>query len=154
LRATAYAAIGTSAIVIVVKANVFVLAHAWVVPRAAESKKLPAVVESQNDTCDRVSDVPPLVHEPDIDDIDTDPAAGAANVTVLRVVSPAAAALVPADPGSAVWSFAANTVGAVNAVPRNMSSHLFAKLVALKPAVTGLAPFVVVLQEASQPVLR
>lgn len=118
-----------------VRENVLPDAHACEAVSAAENRKLPAVVESQQEMCDRVSDVPPFVQEPDMDDIAFEPAEAALHVTDLRVVSPAAAAVVPAEPGSAVWSFTANAAGAVKAVAASMSSHLFARFVADSPTV-------------------
>lgn len=120
----------------VVRAKVLAVAHACEEPSAAEPRKTPAVVLSQNETWLNVSEVPPLVQPPDMEAMDLEPAAAAFQVTDLRVVSPAAAAVVPAEPGSAVWSLTANTVGAVNAVPANMSSHLLARLAFERPTVT------------------
>jgi hypothetical protein len=62
-----------------------------------------------------------------------DPAEAADHVTAWRVVT-ADGAVAPAAPGSAVCSFTHTPVGAdANAVPANISSHLFAKFVGDKP---------------------
>jgi hypothetical protein len=82
--------------------NVFVFTHACDAVNAAENRKLPDVDASQPLMCVRVSVVDTFVHTPDIDDIAFDPADAADHVTVLRDVSPAAAAVAPAEPGSAV----------------------------------------------------
>jgi hypothetical protein len=85
-----------------VSVNVFVDAHAWDDERAADALNVPAVDADQIEMCDSVSDVPPLVQGP-TDALDAfDPPAAAAMVACLRVVSPAAAAVAPAAPGSAV----------------------------------------------------
>ena len=87
------------------------------------------------------------VSEPDAHDahdgrvvvIDFYPADAADHAMMTRVVF-AEAAVVPAAPGSAVWSFTYVLVGAVNAVPPSMSSHLFASVVAASPTVIGRSP--------------
>src|SRR5215217_6753096 len=149
----AKAAIGVSATVSVVSANVLPVAHAWVEPNAAEKRKLPAVEASQALMWLRVSEVPPLVHDDAIEVIAFDPAAAAAHVTCLRVASPTAAAVAPAAPGSAVWSLMNVLVGAVNAVPANMSSHLFANVVAARPTAIR-TPFVRAARGAASLALR
>jgi hypothetical protein len=106
------AAIGVRLMLRDVRENVLAEAHACEAVSVAENRKLPAVVESQQEMWDRVSDVPPFVHEPDIDDIASEPADAVPHVTVFRVVSPTAAAVVPAAPGSAVWSFTATSAAA------------------------------------------
>jgi hypothetical protein len=90
-----------------VRVNVLPDAQACDAVSAAEYWKFPAVVLSQTEMCDRVSDVPPFVHAAGADVRDMDPPDAALNVNAFRVVSPAAAAVVPADPGSPVWSLAA-----------------------------------------------
>src|SRR5215216_6206284 len=144
---------GVRATVNVVKANVFPDAHAWVEPKAAENRKLPAVEASQPEMWDSVSEVPPLVHDDAIDVIALEPDAAAAHVTCLRVVSPTAAAVAPAAPGSAVWSLMNVLVGAVNAVPANMSSHLLANVVAARPTAIR-TPFVRAARGAASLALR
>lgn len=79
-------------------------AHAFDAASAAEALKVPAVEADLMEMCEIVSEVPPFVHEPDIDVMALDPADANAIVACLRVVSPAAAAVVPAEPGSPVWS--------------------------------------------------
>src|SRR5207342_1204388 len=135
-----HAAIGVNAIVSEVSEKVFVLAHAWLEVRAAEARKLPEDVASHMEICDRVSELPPFVQPADIEDMAFEPADAADHVTVLRVVSPAAAFDAPADPGSPMCSLTANVVGAVNAVPASMSSHLLARLTADRPTVTVYSP--------------
>jgi hypothetical protein len=53
----------------------------------------------------RVSVVETFVHGPAVPVIAFDPAEAEAIVACFLVVSPAAAAVAPAEPGSAVWSF-------------------------------------------------
>jgi hypothetical protein len=77
--------------------------------------------------------VPPFVHDGFVPDMAFEPADAAAHGTVTLVVEPAAAAVAPAAPGSAVWSFANDPAGAVNADPEIMFSHGFANVVAPSP---------------------
>ena len=123
-----------------VSVNVFVDTHACEAVKAAEYWKFPAVVESHTEMWLIVSDVPPFVHAAGEDVRLIDPADAALNVNALRVVSPAAAAVVPDAPGSAVCSFAACTAGAVNVVPALLPRSTFKKalavLLALNPTVT------------------
>jgi hypothetical protein len=72
---------------------------------SADPRKFPPVEASQYDRWLIVSDVPPFVHDGAVPDIAVEPADGAAWVMTTRVVEPAAAAVAPAEPGSAVWSF-------------------------------------------------
>jgi hypothetical protein len=101
-----------------VRENVSPDAHAFEADSAAEPLNVPADDADHRLMCDRVSEVPPLVHDDAIDVIAFDPADAAAMVACTRVVEPAAAAVVPAAPGSAVWSFTKHV--AVAKVP---SSH-------------------------------
>jgi hypothetical protein len=80
------------------------VAHAFDADSAALALNVPAVLAVQREMCEMVSDVPPFVQDPDIEDIALDPADADAIVACFRVVSPAAAAVVPAEPGSAVCS--------------------------------------------------
>jgi hypothetical protein len=98
--------------------------------RAAENRKFPAVVASHAEMCVTTSPFVPAQDAQDgVFDIDFDPADAAFHDTVGRVVTDDAF-VVPTDPGSPVWSLTAHVVGAVKAVPANMSNHLFAKLAA------------------------
>jgi hypothetical protein len=99
--------------------NVSPEAHAFVADSAAECRKLPAVDASQYDTCDRVSDVPPFVHDGAVPEMAMEPADGAAWVMTTRVVEPAAAAFAPAAPGSPVCNFTYTAAGAVQFVALN-----------------------------------
>jgi hypothetical protein len=87
-----------------VRENVFVETHAWDADSAAEPLNVPAAAADQIEMWVSVSEVPPFVHEDAIDDIAFDPPDAAAIVACTRVVDPAAAAVAPAEPGSAVWS--------------------------------------------------
>jgi hypothetical protein len=108
---------------------------------ANEYRKLPADDASHTEIWVMVSDVPPFVHDGFVPDMALEPADAAAHGIVTRVTEPAAAAVAPAEPGSAVWSFANEPAGAVNAEPEIMSSHLFASVVAAKPVANLITPF-------------
>src|ERR1700722_16793370 len=77
-------------------------AHAWEVVSCPEQMNVPAVEAVQNETAVIVSEVPPLVHC-GVPDTVTVPADAVPNVTDTRLEDPADAAVVPAEPGSAVW---------------------------------------------------
>src|SRR5690348_702226 len=103
-----------------VRENVLVDTHACDADRAAEPLNVPALEADHRLMWVRVSDVPPLVHEDAIDVIAFDPADAAAIVACTRVVDPAAAAVAPAAPGSAVCSLTNS-----DAVAKSVSSQLF-----------------------------
>jgi hypothetical protein len=108
--------------------NVSPLVIDLLVVSAALNRKLPAVVESQIDTCESVSEPDAHdAHDGSVVVIALDPPDAAAHVSATRVVF-ADAAVVAAEPGSAVCSLTAVVPGAVNAVPPSMSNHLFARL--------------------------
>ena len=79
-------------------------AHALDADSAADASNVPADEAEKIEMCDTVSDVPPFVHDPDIDDMAFDPPDAGAIVACFRVVSPAAAAVAPDAPGSPVCS--------------------------------------------------
>jgi hypothetical protein len=87
-----------------VSVYVLVDTHACEVTEA-DALNVPAVDAVQNDRCVMDSDVPPFVHGPTDAEAALDPPDAAAMVACLRDVSPAAAAVAPAAPGSAVCSF-------------------------------------------------
>jgi hypothetical protein len=89
-----------------VRVNVFVDAHACEADSAADALNEPALDAVHNEMCVRVSDVPPFVHGPTELDAAFEPPEADAIVACFRVASPTAAAVAPAEPGSAVWSFA------------------------------------------------
>jgi hypothetical protein len=120
---------GVMATLKLVRLNVFVETHACDADSAAEPLKVPAVEADQIEMCVRVSEVPPLVHDDAIDDIALEPPDAAAMVACTRVVEPAAAAVAPAEPGSAVWSLMKQ-----DAVAKSVSSHELTR-VALRPTV-------------------
>src|SRR5262252_7907949 len=101
-----------------------------------ENRKLPALLASQNDTwvitTGDVND-----HDDQVGEFDADfaPPEAADQVTDRRVRD-AMVLAVPAAPGSPVCAVTNDPAGAVNAVPASMSSHLFASVVAARPAVT------------------
>jgi hypothetical protein len=103
--AISYTAIGVIAIDSDVKENVLPDAHAWDAVNAAVPFTEPAAAAVHKLICDSVSVVPPFVHDDAILDIAFDPPEAAAIVACTRAVDPAAAAVAPAAPGSAVWSF-------------------------------------------------
>lgn len=84
--------------------NVSPDAHAFDADSAAEALKVPADEADHSEMCETVSLVPPFVQELAIEVMAFDPADADAIVACLRVVSPAAAAVAPAEPGSAVCS--------------------------------------------------
>src|SRR5262252_7772379 len=90
-----------------------------------ENRKLPAVTASQNDTW-VITDGDVNDHDDQVGEFDADfaPPEAADQVTDRRVRD-AMVLAVPAAPGSPV-----------SAVPASMSSHLFASVVAARPAVT------------------
>jgi hypothetical protein len=98
------AAIGVIEMVRLVRENVFVFAQACELDSAPEALNVPAAAAVHRLMWLRVSDVPPFVHADAIDVIAFDPPDAAPIVACLRVVSPAAAAVAPAAPGSAVCS--------------------------------------------------
>jgi len=126
-----------------VSVNVFVDTHACEAVNAAEYWKLPAVVESHTEMWLIVSVVLALVHAAGDDVRLIDPDAAALNVNALRVVSPAAAFDVPAEPGSPTCSFAACTAGAVNVVPAELPRKTFRNALAVltpeSPTVTVIS---------------
>jgi hypothetical protein len=85
--------------------NVFVDAHAWLTASGADALNVPPVDADRRLMWLIVSEVPPFVHGPAVPVIAFDPPDAAAIVAAFRVVSPAAAAVAPAAPGSAVWSW-------------------------------------------------
>jgi hypothetical protein len=99
--------------------------------RAYEYRKLPEVRASHTATWVTTSLFVPaqFVHAGRVVVIDFEPAEAADQAKITRVVTEEVA-VVPAEPGSAVWSSAYVFVGAVNAVPDSMLSHLFARLTA------------------------
>jgi hypothetical protein len=120
-----------------VRVNVSPLAHAFDDVSATEYRKFPADAASHTLMCVRVSDVPPFVHDGAVPDWAIAPPDAADWVTATRVVSPAAAAVVPAEPGSPVCSLTKVPPTTVNVEPpeRIAFSHLFATFVVLSPAV-------------------
>jgi len=103
--------------------------------KVAENRKFPALVASHAEICETTSPfVPAQLAQLGVFDMALDPADAADHDTVGLVVTDDAFA-VPAEPGSPVCNFTAHVLGAVKAVPANMSSHLFAKLAALIPTV-------------------
>jgi hypothetical protein len=78
-------------------------------------RKLPDVLASQIETCEMVSDV--VIENDDSDDSAIDPADAADQAMAFRVVT-AEALLVPAEPGSPVWSFTNGVAIAGEAVLR------------------------------------
>jgi hypothetical protein len=109
---------GVIAIVREVRVNVFVEAHACDADNAAEALNVPAVDADHKEMCVNVSDVPPFVHGP-TEPVDAlEPAVVVdAMVACLREVSPAAAAVAPEAPGSAVCNLTQHV--AVANVPSN-----------------------------------
>lgn len=87
-----------------VKVKVFVFTHACEEVRAADALNVPAVDAVQIEMCVSVSVVDTFVQGPAVPVIAFDPPDAEAIVAAFRDVSPAAAAVVPAEPGSAVWS--------------------------------------------------
>lgn len=120
-----YAAIGVIDTPSVVNVNVFVLTQAWDAVRAADHRKLPAVDASHTLMCVKVSDVPPFVHTGLVPVNAMALDAAAENVATTRVVDPTAAAVAPAEPGSAVCSFTYVAAGAVVAAARIQFSHMW-----------------------------
>src|SRR5512139_943873 len=108
-------AMGVTANTSDVRVKVLVDTHACEAVRAHVAFTEPALDAVQNERCDRVSDVPPFVHGPALPVIDFEPPVAAAIVACFLDVSPAAAAVAPAAPGSAVWSFSQQV--AVEKVP-------------------------------------
>jgi hypothetical protein len=100
-----------------VRVNVLVDAHACDADSAADALNVPALEAVHSEMCVRVSDVPPFVHGPTDDEAAFDPPDADAIVACFRVASPTAAAVAPAEPGSAVCSFAQQV--AVANVPSN-----------------------------------
>lgn len=96
---------GVTAMLSDVRVRVLVLTHACDAVRAAEPWNVPALEAVHRLMCEMVSEVPPFVHGPTLEDAALEPDAAAAMVACFRVVSPAAAAVAPDAPGSAVWSF-------------------------------------------------
>src|SRR4051794_14747890 len=87
-----------------VRVNVLVFTHACDAVSAAVPCTEPADTRVHRLMWVSVSVVETLVHGPAVPVIDLDPPVADAIVACLRVVSPAAAAVPPAAPGSAVWS--------------------------------------------------
>jgi hypothetical protein len=114
-----------------VSENVSPDAHAFEDDRAAEALNVPALDAVHRLMWLRVSEVPPLVHEDAMEVIALEPADAAAMVAWTRVVEPAAAAVAPADPGSAVWSLTKQV--AVAKVPSSQPLTM----ADAKPTVTG-----------------
>lgn len=134
-----HAASGVSANVNDDSVNVSPLVIDFAVVNAAENKKFPAVVESQTEMWDSVSEPDAHDAQDKVPDIAFDPPDAADQVIAFRVVF-ADAAVVAAAPGSAVCSFTAVVAGAVNAVPASMSNHLLARFTVCRPTVTGRSP--------------
>lgn len=103
----------------VVNVNVFVATHACGVVNAADQSKLPTVSASHAEMWDSVSFVPPFVQTGAVPVNAIALPDGAAKATVTRVVEPAAAAVAPAAPGSAVCNLRKQPAGAVAFVLRN-----------------------------------
>src|SRR3954462_1873842 len=95
---------GVMAIDSEVRVKVLVLTHAWVDVSAADPWNVPAETAVHRLMWDSVSVVVTFVHGPAVPVIAFDPPEAAAIVGFFLVVSRAAAAVVPAAPGSAVWS--------------------------------------------------
>jgi hypothetical protein len=125
---------GVTATLSVVRVNVFVFTHACELESAAEPWKVPEETSDHRLTWVRVSVVETFVHGPAVPVIAFDPAEAEAIVACLRDVSPAAAAVAPAEPGSAVCSFTQALV--VENVP---SSQPFTTEAA-RPVVTWFLP--------------
>jgi hypothetical protein len=85
-----------------VRVNVFVDAHACGVDSAAVAFTDPAEDAVHRDRWLSVSEVPPFVHGPTDAEADFEPPDAEAIVACFRDVSPAAALLAPAAPGSPV----------------------------------------------------
>jgi hypothetical protein len=81
------------------------------VARSSLPRNVPAELAVQNDTCEYVSAADTLVQFRSAVVVD-DPPDADPNVACTRVVF-AAGDVVPAEPGSARWSFTQNAVGAV-----------------------------------------
>jgi hypothetical protein len=116
-----------------VKVNVFVFTHACDAVSAADPLNVPAVDADHKVMWDSVSVVETLVQGPAVPVMAFDPADAAAIVACFLVVSPAAAAVAPAAPGSAVCSFTQQF--AVANVP---SSHPFTAAAASPTAISVL----------------
>lgn len=75
-----YAAIGVMEMDRLVRLNVLVFAHACEDPRAQEPLKVPAAAADHSEMCDKVSEVPPFVHDEAMDVIALEPPEAAAIV--------------------------------------------------------------------------
>jgi hypothetical protein len=120
-----------------VRLNVEPLVIAWPAARAPENRKLPALTASQELMWLTVTEPPSQDAQEGVPVIALDPPAEAPHVTAFRTPAfdPVQGEVVPAAPGSAVWSPTYEPGGAVNAVPPSMSSHLFARVVPAIPVV-------------------
>lgn len=127
----------------VVNVYVFVATHVWGTVRGAVHRTTPAEVWLQLETCVKVSVVPPFVHSGLVPVKPIAPAAAAVKVATWRLVSPAAAAVVPAEPGSAVCSFVFTDAGAVVATPRIQFSHSATTFTLWRPVANSIAHFLV-----------
>jgi hypothetical protein len=123
----------------VLRVKVSPLVTDFEVVKATEYRKFPAVDASQIETCVNVSE--PDAHDAHVGvfDIVNTPPDAAENVAETRVVF-ALAAVAPAAPGSAVCNFTNVPAGAVNAVPRSMFNHEFARFALAKPTVIARPP--------------
>lgn len=102
--------------------------------RAAENRKLPAVLASHSLMCEMVSEPDAQLAQVGVLLMAFDPALAADQVAETRVVF-ALAAVAALAPGSAVWSLIKEPAGVVNAVPPIRSNHLLARLAADIPTV-------------------
>jgi hypothetical protein len=88
-----------------VRVKVLVFTHACDADSTADPWNVPEDTSDQRLMCEIVSVVDTFVHGPAVPVIAFDPTDAEAIVACLRVVSPAAAAVAPAAPGSAVCNF-------------------------------------------------
>ena len=83
--------------------NVSAEAHTFDAVSATEKRNVPALEAVHTEMSVIVSDVPPFVHGPTLEDsASAEPPDDAASVAWIRVVDPALIAVVPAAPGFAV----------------------------------------------------
>jgi hypothetical protein len=117
-------------------------AHALEVVSVAENRNVPAVDADHTAMSVIVSEVPPFVHC-GVLPMDVEPAEAAPKVTESRVVDPTDTLVVPAVPGSAVWSSTKTLVYRVGAVLFRTFSSAFAN-VDEKPSAIGVVLFFLV----------